>query len=59
MSMSHAAVLPNGDAFTSGAQLRMTLCLRRTGLQATRGFLVRFGHLPMAGNIFGSVRITL
>jgi hypothetical protein len=59
MSMSHAAILPNCDAFTRRAQLRMTLCLVRAGFQATRGLLVRFGHLPMTGNIFGSVPINL
>jgi hypothetical protein len=59
MSMSHAAILPNCDAFTRRAQLRMTLCLVCTGLQASRGFLVRFGHLPVFCDVIGAMRIDL
>jgi hypothetical protein len=59
MSMSHAAVLPNCDAFTRRAQLKMTLCLVRAGLQASRGFLVRLGHLPVFCDVIGAMRIDL
>ena len=57
MSMPHAAILTDPDAFARRTQLRMTLCLGRAGLEAARGFLVRFGHLPVTRDIFGSVRI--
>ena len=57
MSMPHAAILTDRNAFARCTQLRMTLCLGSAGLEAARGFLVRFGHLLVPRYIFGSVRI--